>query len=152
MTGLRAARTRWRAGAGNRERRFGGTHPVWTDIWVIVGVSVLISLSTGMSYGQAGILSMSQGAFAAVGAYTAAVSTLRFKLPPGVDLLIAAALPALLGYGLARVVTRLTPLATALATLALGSWSRSSRVNGRHHRRLYRPCRRARHRHDRTPR
>ncbi len=95
--------------------------PVWTDTWVIVGVYVLIALSTGISYGQAGILSMSQGAFAAVGGYTAAVSTLRFKLPPGVDLLIAAALPALLAYGLARVVTRLTALATALATLALGS-------------------------------
>jgi branched-chain amino acid transport system permease protein len=95
--------------------------PVWTDTWVIVGVYVLIALSTGISYGQAGILSMSQGAFAAIGGYAAAVSTLRFKFPPGVDLLIAAVLPALLAYGLARLVTRLTPLATALATLALGS-------------------------------
>jgi len=95
--------------------------PVWTDSWVIVGVYVLIALSTGFSYGQAGILSMSQGAFAAIGGYIAAVSTLRFKLPPGIDLLMAAALPALLAYGLARVVTRLTALATALATLALGS-------------------------------
>ena len=34
---------------------------------------------------------------------------------------MAIALPALLAYGLARVVTRLTALATALATLALGS-------------------------------
>lgn len=95
--------------------------PVWTDTWVIVGVYVLIALSTGISYGQAGILSMSQGAFAAIGGYAAAVTTLRFRLPPGVDLLMAAALPALLAYGLARLVTRLTPLATALATLALGS-------------------------------
>ena len=95
--------------------------PVWTDSWVIIGVYVLIALSTGISYGQAGILSMSQGAFAAVGGYAAAVSALRLKLPPGVDLLMAIALPALLAYALARVVTRLTALATALATLALGS-------------------------------
>jgi len=95
--------------------------PVWTDSWVIIGVFALIALSTGISYGQAGILSMSQGAFAAIGGYTAAVSTLRLRLPPGVDLLIAVALPALLAYALARVVTRLTALATALATLALGS-------------------------------
>jgi len=95
--------------------------PVWTDSWVIIGVYVLIALSTGISYGQAGILSMSQGAFAAIGGYAAAVSATRLRLPPGIDLLIAAALPALLAYGLARVVTRLTALATALATLALGS-------------------------------
>lgn len=96
-------------------------NPVWTDTWVILGVYTLIALSVGISYGQAGILSMSQGAFAAIGGYVAAVCGLRFKLPPGVDLIIAMLLPALLAYGLARVVTRLSPLATALATLALGT-------------------------------
>ena len=124
--------------------------PVWTDTWVIVGVFVLIALSTGISYGQAGILSMSQGAFAAIGGYAAAVSTLRFRLPPGIDLLIAAALPALLAYGLARLVTRLTPLATALATLALGSVIEIALRNmGQYYRGLYRPGWDTRHRHHR---
>lgn len=95
--------------------------PVWTDTWVILGVYTLIALSTGISYGQAGILSMSQGAFAAIGGYLAAICGLRFKLPPGIDLILAMLLPALLAYGLARIVTRLSPLATALATLALGT-------------------------------
>ena len=95
--------------------------PVWTDTWVILGVYTLIALSTGISYGQAGILSMSQGAFAAIGGYLAAVCGLRFKLPPGVDLILAMVSPALLAYALARVVTKLSPLATALATLALGT-------------------------------
>jgi branched-chain amino acid transport system permease protein len=95
--------------------------PVWTDTWVILGVYTLIALSTGISYGQAGILSMSQGAFAAIGGYLAAVCGLRFKLPPGVDLILAMVVPGLLAYGLARVVTKLSPLATALATLALGT-------------------------------
>jgi branched-chain amino acid transport system permease protein len=95
--------------------------PVWTDTWVILGIYSLIALSTGISYGQAGILSMSQGAFAAIGGYIAAVCGLRFKLPPGLDLLLALVVPAVLAYGLARLVTRLSPLATALATLALGT-------------------------------
>jgi branched-chain amino acid transport system permease protein len=95
--------------------------PVWTDTWVILGVYTLIALSTGISYGQGGILSLSQGAFAAIGGYVAAVCGLRFSLPPGLDLIPAMLLPAALAYALARPVTRLSPLATALATLALGS-------------------------------
>lgn len=95
--------------------------PVWTDTWVVLGVYALIALSTGISYGQAGILSMSQGAFAAIGGYVAAVCGLRFKLAPGLDLVLAMVLPAVLAYGLARIVTTLSPLATALATLALGT-------------------------------
>ncbi|GGC47760.1 branched-chain amino acid ABC transporter permease [Chelatococcus reniformis] len=97
------------------------TRPVWTDSAVVLGVYALLGLSVGISYGQAGILTMSQGAFAAIGGYAAAILTTRFGWPPYADLLVAMALPAALAYGVARLVTRLSPLATALATLALGS-------------------------------
>ena len=95
--------------------------PVWLDSAVILGVYALLSLSVGISYGQAGILTMSQGAFASIGAYGAAICSATFGWPPFTDLAIAMALPAVIAYGVGRIVTRLSPLATALATLALGS-------------------------------
>jgi len=95
--------------------------PVWLDTSVLTGILSLISLSAGLSYGQAGILSMAQGSFAALGAYAAAISATRFGLPPYVGLAFALVLPGLVAWSIARLVTRMVPLATALATLALGS-------------------------------
>jgi branched-chain amino acid transport system permease protein len=96
-------------------------HPVWLDISALTGILSLISLSAGLTYGQAGILSMAQGAFAAIGAYADAVATTRFGVSPFAGLGFALALPALLAWCVARTVTRMAPLATALATLALGT-------------------------------
>lgn len=97
------------------------TNPVWLDMAVMTGILSLISLSAGLSYGQAGILSMAQGAFAAIGAYATAVCAIKFGLPAYAGLVLALTLPALLAWALARMVTRMAPLATALATLALGT-------------------------------
>jgi branched-chain amino acid transport system permease protein len=97
------------------------SNPVWTDTWTVLGVYSLLAVSAGVGYGQAGILSMSQGAFAAIGGYVAAFSGQHAGFPPYCDLVLALLLPGLLAYALARFVTRLTPLATALATLALGA-------------------------------
>lgn len=96
-------------------------NPVWLDTVILTGVFALISLSAGLSFGQAGILSMAQGAFAAIGAYATAVLATRFGLPAWVGLALAISLPALLAWGLARAVTRMPELATALATLALAT-------------------------------
>ena len=70
------------------------SHPVWIDTWVILGVYSLLAISAGVGYGQAGILSMSQGAFAAIGGYTVAFYGQHSGLPPFGDLLLALALPA----------------------------------------------------------
>jgi branched-chain amino acid transport system permease protein len=92
-----------------------------TDSAVLLGVYALIALSVGLSYGQAGVLTLSQGAFASLGAYAAAICTTKLDWPPAADLAPAIAAPALLAYGVARLVARLSPLATALSTLAVGS-------------------------------
>lgn len=96
-------------------------NPVWLDTVVLAGIFSLISLSAGLSFGQAGILSMAQGAFAAIGAYATAVCATKLGLPAWAGLALAIALPAALAWGLARVVTRMPELATALATLALAT-------------------------------
>ncbi len=96
-------------------------NPVWLDTVILAGIFALISLSAGLSFGQAGILSLAQGAFAAIGAYATAVCATRFGLPAWAGLALAIALPATLAWGLARMVTRMPELATALATLALAT-------------------------------
>jgi branched-chain amino acid transport system permease protein len=96
-------------------------NPVWLDTVILTGVLALISLSAGLSFGQAGILSMAQGAFAAIGAYATAVLATRFGMPAWAGLALAISLPALLAWALARMVTRMPELAVALATLALAT-------------------------------
>lgn len=96
-------------------------NPVWLDTVILTGILALIALSAGLSFGQAGILSMAQGAFAAIGAYATAICATRFGLSAWIGLALAIALPAALAWALARMVTRMAPLATALATLALAT-------------------------------
>jgi branched-chain amino acid transport system permease protein len=94
---------------------------VWLDTSVYTAIYAIIALSIGISYGQAGILSAAQAAFAAMGAYATAIVSIRYDQSPYLGLVAAVTLPALVGYPLARVVTRLSHLALAIATLVFGS-------------------------------
>ena len=109
------------AGVGALACAVAPLNPVWLDSVILTGILALISLSAGLSFGQAGILSMAQGAFAAIGAYATAVCSTRFGLPAWAGLALAIALPSALAWGLARMVTRMPELAVALATLALAT-------------------------------
>lgn len=93
---------------------------VWLDTSVVIAIYSLIALSVGISYGQAGILSVAQAAFASVGAYATAIVTTRYDLPAVLGLLLAMVLPPLIAYPLARLVTRLNALSLAIATLVFG--------------------------------
>jgi branched-chain amino acid transport system permease protein len=95
-------------------------HPVWLDTSVTIAIYGLIALSVGITWGQAGILSVAQAAFAALGAYATAIVTVQWGWSPYEGLAAALVLPALVAYPLAYVVTRLAPLALAIATLAFG--------------------------------
>ena len=93
--------------------------PFWLDNSILVAIFSLMALSVGMSYGQAGILSVATAAFASVGAYATSIATAQFGLSPLVGLLLAVVLPMLLGYPMARAITRLSPMPLSIATLLL---------------------------------
>jgi branched-chain amino acid transport system permease protein len=95
--------------------------PFWLSNSVLFAIFSLFALSVGMSYGQAGILSIATGAFGALGGYGSAIATTRYGISPYLGLLISLCLPMLLAYPLARIVTRLSPLPLSIATLVLGS-------------------------------
>lgn len=93
----------------------------WIDNSVLFAIFSLFALSVGMSYGQAGILSIATGAFAAIGGFSTAIVTTRYGLSSYLGLLLAIAAPAVLAYPTARIVTRLSPLPLSIATLVLSS-------------------------------
>ena len=90
---------------------------LWLDTSVIIAIYSLLALSVGICYGLAGILSVAQASFAAIGAYATAIATLRYGVSPYLSLLLSVLLPAVIAYPVARAVNRLSPLALAIATL-----------------------------------
>jgi branched-chain amino acid transport system permease protein len=94
--------------------------PVGLDLSVLVAINSLLALSIGIAYGQAGILSIAQASFAALGAYATAIVTTRYQLSPYIGLPASIFVPCVLAYPVGRLVTGLSPLALSLATLLLG--------------------------------
>ncbi|CAH1696456.1 Branched-chain amino acid ABC transporter permease [Hyphomicrobiales bacterium] len=93
---------------------------VWLDTSVVIAIYSLLALSVGISYGYGGILSVAQAAFASIGAYATAIVTVRYGLPSLLGLGLALILPAMVAYPLARLMSRMSPLALAIATLVFG--------------------------------
>lgn len=90
------------------------------DTAIIIAIYALIALSVGITYGMTGLLSVAQASLAAVGAYATAILTGRYDWSPWLTAPLAILLPAAFAYPFARVVTRLSPLALAIATLMFG--------------------------------
>ncbi|WP_439672978.1 Branched-chain amino acid ABC transporter permease (plasmid) [Cupriavidus necator] len=94
--------------------------PFWIDNAIMVGIFSLMAISVGLSYGQAGILSMATAGFASLGAFGTAILSTRYNLSPWIGLLFALSAPMLFAYPLARLLTRLSPLPLSIATFLLG--------------------------------
>ncbi|AZI65937.1 branched-chain amino acid ABC transporter permease (plasmid) [Rhodococcus qingshengii] len=87
----------------------------------LIGIYGLMATSLGMIYGQAGMMSLGQASFAALGAYSTAILSVRWELNPLLGLVAAVLIPSMIAYPLARLIVRLSSLALALSTLFLGS-------------------------------
>lgn len=96
---------------------FIGDDSYWLDTSILIAIYSLMGLSVGVLFGLTGILSVAQASFAAIGAYATAILSLRYGFHPLLSMVAAVALPALFAYPFARLVTRMSPLALALATL-----------------------------------
>lgn len=94
-------------------------NPALIDTSVTMATFSLIAISLAMSYGLGGMLSFAQASFASIGAYATAIATVNYGLSPFVGLIFAITIPAMLSFATARLIVRLSPLALALATLAL---------------------------------
>lgn len=86
-----------------------------------IGIYALIALPLGLIYGQGGVVSLAQGAFAALGGYTTAILSVQYGVPPLASLVPAVLLPGLAAFIIARPILRLPELSLALVTLSLGT-------------------------------
>jgi branched-chain amino acid transport system permease protein len=102
----------------------------WLDLCVLGGIYCLIALSTGLAYGQAGVLSLAQGSFALLGGYSSAIPCMRWGWNPYVGLIFAVMVPTVLAYLVGRVIVRLSPLALAIGTLFVGELISVVMANG----------------------
>jgi len=94
-----------------------GSGAAWLSTSTLIAIYSLLALSVGLTYGQGGILSVAQGAFASIGAYTTGILTTRYGISPFFTLPIAVLLPMIIAFPVARLVSPLSPLVLAIATL-----------------------------------
>jgi branched-chain amino acid transport system permease protein len=84
-----------------------------------VGTNVLLALSIYLTL-ACGLLTVANAAFMGLGAYTAAIMTLRLELPFVVALTVGAILPFVVALIIGRPTLRLAGVYLAMATLAFG--------------------------------
>jgi branched-chain amino acid transport system permease protein len=85
---------------------------------ITIGIFSLLAVPLGLMYGHVGVMSLAQGAFAALGGYGSAILATRLGVNPAAGLVLAVLLPAAVAYLISRPVLRLPELSMALATLA----------------------------------
>jgi len=91
----------------------------YSTLALSVGTNVLLSLSIYLTL-ACGLLTVGNAAFMGIGAYTAALLTLKTSVPFAIALLCGAALPVLVALAIGRPTLRLSGVYLAMATLAFG--------------------------------
>lgn len=91
----------------------------YSTLILLVGTNALLALSIYLTL-SCGLLSVANAAFMGLGAYSAALLTLRLDMPFALALLGGALLPALVALVMGRPTLRLSGVYLAMATLAFG--------------------------------
>ena len=91
--------------------------PYMLQIFVNIGIAIILALGLNLITGVTGQLDLGHAAYMSVGAFTAAIITIRLNLPFSVNLFIAGTLAALVGLAIGFPILRLTGDYFAIATL-----------------------------------
>jgi len=92
--------------------------PVWLRVACQAGIAAIGAIGLNILTGYTGQISLGQGGFLAVGAYTSAIVVTRMDLPTPVGIVAGIALAALVGAFFGLPALRLKGLYLAIATLA----------------------------------
>ncbi len=90
------------------------------SVMVMAGLYATLTVGLGLLLGQAGQISFGHAAFFGLGAYTNAILTTKYNLPPLVAIVVGAVGAGLVAYIVGRPVLRLRFYFLALATIGLG--------------------------------
>lgn len=103
-------------------------YAIYGSVINFIGINALLALSLNVTL-SAGMLSLGNAAFAAVGGYTAGILSLHFKLPYTASLAGGTCAAGLVGLVIGLPVLRLRGVFLAMATLAFGEVVRLAAVN-----------------------
>jgi branched-chain amino acid transport system permease protein len=103
-------------------------YAIYGSVINFIGINALLALSLNITL-SAGMLSLGNAAFAAIGGYTAGILSLHFKLPYVISLTGGACAAGLVGVIVGLPVLRLRGVFLAMATLAFGEVVRLAAVN-----------------------
>ena len=103
-------------------------YAIYGSLINFIGINALLALSLNVTL-AAGMLSLGNAAFAAVGGYTAGILTVHYKLPFILALGSGALMAGLVALVLGLPVLRLKGVFLAMATLAFGEVVRIAAVN-----------------------
>lgn len=90
------------------------------SVAVVIGLHAIVTIGLCLVMGLTGQISIGQAAFWGIGAYTSAVLTTKYGIPPALGLVAAALVPGLFAFVLARAIAGLQGYYLAMATLAFG--------------------------------
>jgi branched-chain amino acid transport system permease protein len=103
-------------------------YAIYGSVINYIGINALLALSLNVTL-SAGMLSMGNAAFAALGGYTAGILSIHFKLPYIVSLTGGSCVAGIVGLAVGLPVLRLSGVFLAMATLAFGEVVRLAAVN-----------------------
>ena len=103
-------------------------YAIYGSVINFIGINALLALSLNVTL-SAGMLSLGNAAFAALGGYTAGILSLHFKLPYVVSLAGGTCTAGFVGLIIGLPVLRLRGVFLAMATLAFGEVVRLAAVN-----------------------
>ena len=92
--------------------------PYWLNLANQIAIATVGAIGLNILVGYTGQISLGQGAFMAVGAYTAGLLTLNFGLPWGASIVLACLVTSAIGTFFGMPSLRLKGLYLAIATLA----------------------------------
>lgn len=90
------------------------------SVAIVMGLHAIVTIGLSLVMGYAGQISLGQAAFWGIGAYTTGILTTKWGMSPWFALIIAALIPAIAAFLMARAIAGLQGYYLAMATLAMG--------------------------------
>ncbi|MDD2898766.1 MAG: branched-chain amino acid ABC transporter permease [Desulfuromonadaceae bacterium] len=99
------------------QQLLGHTNPYYLQIFVNIGIGIILALGLNVVTGLTGQLSLGHAAFMSIGAFTSALLTIRFGMPFSVNLLLTGFITAGVAALIGLPILRLTGDYLAICTL-----------------------------------
>ncbi len=95
-------------------------NPYYLQVLTFIGLNTILAMGLNMLMGYAGQISLGHGAFYGIGAYTTAVLTANYNLPPAMALVCAVALACLVAFLVGIPTLKLSGYYLGMGTLGFG--------------------------------